>query len=388
MSQLEPISGFFEENGLELERYPQQSDDPTLQAWEAADEYLLQSFDLSQAEGRPVIVFNDAFGALACALHGQQLYSVSDSYVSQLATRHNLGLNGMDDDMVTLLDSLAPLPQSPALVLIKVPKALALLEHQLRALRDVVAPDTVIVAAAKARDIHTSTLQLFETILGDTHTSLAWKKARLIHCKVAERSPAPAQPTTVWPLDLCGTDEPYQMHNHASVFSRSNLDIGARFFLEHLPKDIEGSIADLGCGNGVIGLKALELNPNADMLFCDESYMAVASAQMNVEVNRPQDMDRCAFRVGNGFSGVDGGSLNAVLCNPPFHQQHSITDKVAWDMFVGAKRCLKIHGTLYIVGNRHLDYFHKLKRLFGNCTTIETNKKFVVLKATKLPPRR
>lgn len=54
MSQLEPISGFFEENGLELERYPQQSDDPTLQAWEAADEYLLQSFDLPQAEGRPV----------------------------------------------------------------------------------------------------------------------------------------------------------------------------------------------------------------------------------------------------------------------------------------------------------------------------------------------
>ena len=88
MSQLEPISGFFEENGLELERYPQQSDDPTLQAWEAADEYLLQSFDLSQAEGRPVIVFNDAFGALACALHGQQLYSVSDSYVSPVSYTH------------------------------------------------------------------------------------------------------------------------------------------------------------------------------------------------------------------------------------------------------------------------------------------------------------
>ena len=86
MSQLEPISGFFEENGLELERYPQQSDDPTLQAWEAADEYLLQSFELPQTEGRPVIVFNDAFGALACALYGQPLYSVSDSYVSQLGT--------------------------------------------------------------------------------------------------------------------------------------------------------------------------------------------------------------------------------------------------------------------------------------------------------------
>ncbi|MBS8920086.1 methyltransferase, partial [Escherichia coli] len=63
-------------------------------------------------------------------------------------------------------------------------------------------------------------------------------------------------------------------------------------------------------------------------------------------------------------------------------------DNVAWEMFHHARRCLKINGELYIVANRHLDYFHKLKKIFGNCTTIATNNKFVVLKAVKLGRRR
>ena len=49
-------------------------------------------------------------------------------------------------------------------------------------------------------------------------------------------------------------------------------------------------------------------------------------------------------------------------------------------MFNDARRSLKYGGELYVVGNRHLDYFRKLKRAFGNCTTIATNNKFVVLK--------
>ncbi|MCH3701636.1 hypothetical protein LZB66_08340, partial [Campylobacter lari] len=83
---------------------------------------------------------------------------------------------------VKFLDSTADYPQQPGVVLIKVPKTLALLEQQLRALRKVVTSDTRIIAGAKARDIHTSTLELFEKVLGPTTTTLAWKKARLINC--------------------------------------------------------------------------------------------------------------------------------------------------------------------------------------------------------------
>lgn len=364
---------------LELERYPQQEEATQLQAWEAADEYLLQQLENVDIGERPVLIFNDNFGTLACALHGYKPYSISDSYMSQLATRHNLKLNELDVEQVTLQDSLAELPANPAVVLIRIPKALALLEQQLRALRDVVAPDTLIVAGAKARDVHTSTMQVFERVLGPTRTSLAWKKARLIYCQVADIVPPAAPETTDWLLD--GTD--WLIHNHANVFSRGSLDIGARLFLENLPKDLQGHIVDLGCGNGIIGMRALVQNPQAQMTFVDESYMAVASSELNVAHNMPQEMDRCQFEVNNSLAGIERESLQAVLCNPPFHQQHAITDHTAWQMFCDAKRCLQVGGELWIVGNRHLDYYQKLRRLFGNCTTVASNQKFLILKAVK-----
>ncbi|WP_447877560.1 23S rRNA (guanine(1835)-N(2))-methyltransferase RlmG [Serratia fonticola] len=364
---------------LELERYPQQEEATQLQAWEAADEYLLQQLENVDIGERPVLIFNDNFGTLACALHGYKPYSISDSYMSQLATRHNLKLNELDVEQVTLQDSLAELPANPAVVLIRIPKALALLEQQLRALRDVVAPDTLIVAGAKARDVHTSTMQVFERVLGPTRTSLAWKKARLIYCQVADIVPPAAPETTDWLLD--GSD--WLIHNHANVFSRGSLDIGARLFLENLPKDLQGHIVDLGCGNGIIGMRALVQNPQAQMTFVDESYMAVASSELNVAHNLPQEMDRCQFEVNNSLAGIERESLQAVLCNPPFHQQHAITDHTAWQMFCDAKRCLQVGGELWIVGNRHLDYYQKLRRLFGNCTTMASNQKFLILKAVK-----
>ena len=364
---------------LELERYPQQEESTQLQAWEAADEYLLQQLENVAIDGRPVLIFNDNFGTLACALHAYRPYSVSDSYMSQLATRHNLKLNGLDEEPVTLLDSLAELPANPAVVLMRIPKALALLEQQLRALRNVVAPDTLIIAGAKARDVHTSTMQVFERVLGPTRTSLAWKKARLIYCQVADIVPSAQPETTNWLLD--GTD--WLIHNHANVFSRGSLDIGARLFLEHLPHDLNGHIVDLGCGNGIIGMKALEQNPQALLTFIDESYMAVASSELNVAHNLPQESDRCQFEVNNSLAGIERESVQAVLCNPPFHQQHVLTDHTAWQMFCDAKRCLQVGGELRIVGNRHLDYYQKLKRLFGNCTTVASNQKFLILKAVK-----
>nr|WP_314417789.1 23S rRNA (guanine(1835)-N(2))-methyltransferase RlmG [uncultured Erwinia sp.] len=374
MSQLELSNRM-----LTLHRFPQMREESPLQAWDAADEYLLRHIG-DEPTGGPTLIFNDTFGALACAVAGEGVYSISDSWLNQQATRQNLALNALDECDVQLLDSLAPLPASPSRVMIKVPKTLALLEQQLRALRKVVTPQTQIIAAGKAKDIHTSTLQLFEKILGPTTTSLAWKKARLIYTTFSAPALADSDVIATWPLD--GTD--YRIHNHANVFARGGLDIGARFFMENLPEDIDGEIVDLGCGNGVIGLMALRQNPLAQVHFIDESYMAVASSRLNVESNCPDDLTRCEFRVNNVLAGYPSDRLHAVLCNPPFHQQNAVTDHIAWQMFRDARRCLQYGGELRIVGNRHLDYYHKMKKLFGNCTTVATNQKFVILRSVKM----
>lgn len=375
MSQAELNGEFYT-----LDRFPPNVEDESLQAWDAADEYLLQQ--VGEVDG-PVLIVNDSFGALACALAPHNPVSIGDSYISELAMQHNLRMNGIDETSVTFTDSLNSLPDAPALVLIKVPKHLALLEQQLRALRKVVTPQTRIIAGAKARDIHNSTMTLFEKVLGPTTTSLAWKKARLIYCTFTEPELEAEPETLSWKLDDTG----WTIHNHANVFSRSGLDIGARFFMQHLPEGIEGEMVDLGCGNGVIGMQLLAKNPGK-VLFIDESYMAVASSELNVETNMPDALERSVFMVNNSLSDIEPDRFDAVLCNPPFHQLHAITDHIAWQMFNDARRSLKYGGALYIVGNRHLDYFRKLKRAFGNCETIATNNKFVVLKAVKTRKKR
>ncbi|MCR3938210.1 MULTISPECIES: methyltransferase [Aeromonas] len=365
---------------LTLYRYPRQSQDP-LQAWDAADEYLISHLaESQQAPDGPVIIMNDGFGALAGYLHAHAPVCVTDSHISERATLANLAENGLDPHAITLQDALAPLPDAPALVVIKVSKYQALLEQQLLALRGVVTPATRIIAAGKAKDIHTSTLKLFEKYLGETRTSLAWKKARLIHCTpVAERPSLTSPFPTVWPLE--GTD--MLIHNHANVFSRTSLDIGARFMLDNLPIHSARRVIDLGCGNGVLGLSLLARDSEVEVTFIDESRMAVASARLNIEHNRPDALPRAHFMVNNCLDDVPVGAADRILCNPPFHQLQAITDHIAWQMFSDAHRVLPQGGELWIVGNRHLDYHNKLKRLFGNAQVVASNSKFVILKAIK-----
>jgi 16S rRNA (guanine1207-N2)-methyltransferase/23S rRNA (guanine1835-N2)-methyltransferase len=174
------------------------------------------------------------------------------------------------------------------------------------------------------------------------------------------------------------------------VFARQQLDIGARFMLEHLSKLANmnnKTVVDLGCGNGVLGLYMLNQNKHTKVVFVDESYMAVASAKQNVLVNMAEKEHQCDFIVNNCLDNFTKKSkfteADMVLCNPPFHQQNAITDHIAWQMFKDAKSVLQNGGQLVVVGNRHLDYPNKLKRLFGNAATVATNQKFSILSATK-----
>jgi 16S rRNA (guanine1207-N2)-methyltransferase len=72
-----------------------------------------------------------------------------------------------------------------------------------------------------------------------------------------------------------------------------------------------------------------------------------------------------------------------VVNNPPFHDDHAVGDATAWRMFRDAHRALRPGGELWVVGNRHLGHHAKLGRLFGGCTTVAANPKFVVLRAER-----
>ncbi|MEU6217533.1 methyltransferase [Streptomyces sp. NPDC047022] len=366
-----------------LTRFPEDPRD-RLRAWDASDAYLLRHL---AASGTPldgaVVIVGDRWGALTTALAAHGPAQITDSFLAREATRANLARGGADASAVRLLTTQDPPPGRIDVLLIRVPKSLALLEDQLHRLAPAVHEGTVVVGAGMVKEIHTSTLKLFERVLGPTRTSLAEQKARLIFCTPDPGLDRGADP---WPYryrlpDGIGPLSGRTVTNHAGVFCADRLDIGTRLFLRHLP-ETQGPerVVDLGCGNGVVGLAAGLANPEAELLFVDESYQAVASAEATYRENASGTAE---FRVGDGLSGVPEASADLVLNNPPFHSHQATTDATARRMFTGARRALRPGGELWVIGNRHLGYHVTLRRLFGNCELVASDAKFVILKAVR-----
>jgi 16S rRNA (guanine1207-N2)-methyltransferase len=368
---------------LELERYPRRAQE-ALQAWDAADELILRQLEDHGETIGDVLVVNDNWGALSTALAHCRPSTLSDSYLAHAATRENLKRNHIDLAAVRPLTSFDPLPTRIELVVMKVPKSLGLLEDQLHHIAPHLHEKTTVLAGAMTKHIHMSTLDLFAKIMGPTRTSLARKKARLIFCVP---DPTLQPPPNPWPKTYTVTPRYEVVTSHAGVFAAERLDGGARLLLEHLPcRRGPLRIVDLGCGNGILGVRAAICSPQAEITFVDESYRAVASAEATFRAN--VGAERVAhFIVGNGLfdltNGVPAVGFDLVLNNPPFHENHAISDATAWQMFVESRDALRPGGELWVVGNRHLGYHAKLKRLFSNCDIIASNASFVVLRATK-----
>ncbi|MFH9956758.1 methyltransferase [Streptomyces roseolus] len=373
-----------------LTRHPEDPRDP-LRAWDAADEYLLDHLaETGTGLSGTVAVLGDRWGALVTALTAAgpgELVQISDSYLGREATRTNLARAGAAPGTVRLLTTQDPPPARIDVLLVRVPKSLALLEDQLHRLAPAVHEGTVIVGTGMVKEIHTSTLTLFERILGPTRTSLAVKKARLIH---TTPGPAAAPGPNPWPYRYAlPADTPVPelagrtVVNEAGVFCADRLDIGTRFLLGNLPTGLgRARVADLGCGNGVVGLAVALAEPDAELLFTDESYQAVASAEENFRTHAGEGR-KAGFTVGDGLADVPAGSLDLVLNNPPFHSHQATTDRTARRMFSDARRALRPGGELRIVGNRHLGYHVTLRRIFGNSELVASDPKFVVLRAIK-----
>ncbi|WP_144962020.1 methyltransferase [Pseudomonas oryzihabitans] len=364
---------------LELDRQPPRRDDP-LQAFDAADEYLLQQVaEDGLAPSARVLVLNDGFGALAASLAAHaQVTSSGDSRLAALALAANLARNGLAAEAVTFVPASEAISGPFDLVLVRVPKTLALLEEQLIRLHGQLAPGARVIAAGMLKHLPRAAGDLLERHIGPVQASLAVKKARLLFA-TPEARPAVASP---YPSRYRLDAPPLTLVNHANVFCREGLDIGTRAFLPHLPQGLgRARVADLGCGNGVLALACALANPEAQFTLVDESYMAVQSARENWSTafgERP-----VAIRAADGLADQAPRSLELILCNPPFHQQQVVGDFLAWRMFQQARAALTEQGELWLVGNRHLGYHVKLKRLFRRVEQIAATPKFVVLRAVQ-----
>ncbi|MCG8393243.1 MAG: class I SAM-dependent methyltransferase [Pseudomonadales bacterium] len=354
---------------LVLHRWPRRRRE-TLQAWDNADRYLLDTLK-ARAKGATSLVVNDQQGALALgAMHHGPVQRSGDSFVADLACRKNREVNQLDG----LPEPLWPfdtLPAPPDQVLMRVPKSLALLEWQLQWLSEQLPVGAPVWLAGMDKHLPRQLVPMMQQYLGNGRAELGWKKARLFSAE----APGERLAVAPYPTEVEGPMGPLTVH--AGVFAQQQLDIGARFFLAHLPDSLPAGarVADLGCGNGVIGLALLQACPDSQLVFCDESWLALQSARDNVARYCPESASE--FHLGDGLVGCDE-RFDLILLNPPFHDGYVVGDHVARRLFRQSKQALNAGGELRVIGNRHLSYHKLLGKLFGKVEVLGSNQKFVV----------
>ena len=355
---------------LTLYRWPRRRNE-TLQAWDNADQYLLNTLEGRAGKGKETLVLNDSHGALSlAAVQRGGATSGGDSWVALHNIQQNAAENGMPPVPHCWPDeSLGSVPDQ---VLMRVPKSLALLESQLAWLAAQLQENTPVWLSGMDKHLPRQLVPMLQRYLGNGQAEYGWKKARLFSAVAPGRVLTPSP----YPSTVEGPEGPLRVH--AGVFSQQQLDIGARCFLEHLPDTVPtgARVADLGCGNGVIGLGMLQRHPDAQVTFCDESWLALKSARENVSRYFPDA--HVTYHLGDGLTDVDA-RYDCILLNPPFHEGHTVGDHVARRLFRQSSKHLAAGGELRVIGNRHLGYHKVLGRLFSDVQLVGGNKKFVVL---------
>jgi 23S rRNA (guanine1835-N2)-methyltransferase len=350
------------------------------QAWNSADLYILdqiQSMDLT--ENSSVLILNDEAGALTIPLcFKHKVYYFNDSLCSYNNSLKNLQNNRLEDKVVDFLTPDDALPENIDLIVIKNPKSLNYLEFELQLISSAYPEGIPVIAADMTKNVHSSTVSLFEHYLGDAKTSLAWKKSRLILGKTSGKK----EVINEFPVKYKPLDETFELVNYPNLFAFGRLDPGTAFLLSNFPYVASRKkVIDLGCGDGVIAMKAASKWPEAEILCVEESYLAIKSAKESFSMSSLSN--KVEFRVTDILNGIELSSADLILCNPPFHDNLSLSTATALEMFRQSAEVLKEGGELFVIANKHLGYEKHLGKMFSKAQIIKSNKKFSIIRAVK-----
>jgi 16S rRNA (guanine1207-N2)-methyltransferase len=169
------------------------------------------------------------------------------------------------------------------------------------------------------------------------------------------------------------------------VFAADRLDPGTQMLLDALPgalpdqfpDRLTGSVLDVGCGMGVIGITASRLGAErVDMV--DASLLAVAAARKNVA--RLGVAGACVL-ASDVYDAVPGERYDLIVSNPPFHRGKAIDLAVADRLIREAPAHLHPGGSLLIVANAFLAYGKRMDRVFRQVETVAASRQYHVISA-------
>ena len=111
---------------------------------------------------------------------------------------------------------------------------------------------------------------------------------------------------------LCGMQ--FEFVTASSVFSKKRVDTGTRLLIESMTLPKEGSVLDVGCGYGAVGIVAATFHQKLHVVMTDVNMRAARLAQENIKRNKVTNAE---VRSGYLYEPVEGSTFNVVISNPP-----------------------------------------------------------------------
>lgn len=360
---------------MKINRYPP-TENRSLRAWTAGDEYVLKRLEESDFEPETVAISNDRFGYLSCHLHRFQPGIILERNSQEISIRKNMTNNGLEPDLHQWFSPLDNLPEKLKFGIIGVPKSMDLFRLYLQQIHASLESDGTVICPFMTRHFSPRILEIADEYFENRDQGLAWKKSRVLSLSGKKETEQHAIMDKLSYKFKNGNEE--ELKQYSGVFSSGNIDYATQFLLENLElQESEISVIDLASGNGVIG-RAIQLQkPDADLHLVDDSFLAIESSKLNLEHNN------ATFHWSDTLEMFSNTSTNLVVSNPPFHFGHENNIEVTIRLFSEVKRVLRKSGRFICVANHHLNYKTHLETIFGRVDTLAHNEKFIVYECGK-----
>ncbi|MDC7219811.1 MAG: methyltransferase [Spirochaetales bacterium] len=369
-----PADPFSRDKSLTI--YPPTTDN-SLRPWDGADEYLLETVFQEYGDRLPLnaALVNDNHGALTVPLAPSASVCLNDSFSARKSIEQNLQDNGIEE-IPSFSSFTDDFEAEVDLIIMKIPKALALFRYQLSRIAERINKPVTILAAGPAKLMPPSFYETFETYTERPSYSLIKKRARFYRGTLL---PAQKEKSLLQQF----TWDQKDFTTFPGVFSYGKADKGSLFLLDRFPRVSEPpvTIVDPGCGCGILGIQAALTWPDAQIIATDDSALALESTRLSAAQNGV--IDRFDIRHTNILDGVESDSADLVICNPPFHSQHRVQLERGFAFIDESARVLKTGGQLFLVANRYLGYEKRLKESFNKMTILGQDRKFRLYMGTK-----
>lgn len=192
-------------------------------------------------------------------------------------------------------------------------------------------------------------------------------------------NPETAHDLEQWSFELMGKN--FHFVTDSGVFSRQTVDYGSRVLIEQFDNtDLpEGSILDVGCGYGPIGL-ALAYGTGRKVEMIDVNNRAVALAQNNAKRNGLEE--QTDIHQSNIYEELHQDMYAAIVTNPPIRAGKKVVHQILAD----AEPLLETGGTLTAVIQKKQgapSAKKKMEEVFGNAEIVSKDKGYYVLRSVK-----